>query len=248
MQIASLVLGIFGLMFSWIPLFGLFPPLLGLILGIVGLREAKEKQESIGLGVAGSALSLVALLAGAAVLLLIVFGGSSEESTVISTDSSQSPSAPADAVVTDGPLSFITTGFGCVAATAVADQAVCTLEFTVTVSASAPAEIILSHQYQLLIGQEAVDLASADVDPAAGVISPHERTYSPETGVGTCLLEFIPPGGSQTCTAVYNVPLTVELQQIKYRAEGLSAGQIVSLPLFDWPGAIDSGSTSPANN
>ena len=246
MQIASLVLGIVGLMFSWVPLFGLVPPLIGLILGIVGVRDAKEKQESVGLGVAGSALSLVALLVGVVILLLFVFGGSTDESTVTSTDPGQSSSAPADAVVIDGALSFTTTSFGCVAATA--NQATCTLEFTATASTSTPTEVLLSHEYQSLLGQEPVDLTDADIDPAAPVISSQNLTYTPKAGVGTCLLEFLPAGDSRTCTAVYDVPLTAELQQIKYQAEAFSAGRVVSLPPFDWPPSEDSTPTEPATN
>ena len=246
MQIASLVLGIVGLMFSWIPLFGLVPPLIGLMLGIVGVRDAKEKQESVGLGVAGSILSLISLLMGVAILLFVILVGSTDESTVTSTDSGQSSSAPADAVVIDGALSFTTTSFGCVAATA--DQATCTLEFTAAASTSTPAEVLLSHEYQSLLGQEPVDLTDPAIDPATTAISSQNLTYTPKVGAGTCLLEFLPAGGSRTCTAVYDVPLTAELQQIKYQAEAFSAGRIVSLPLFDWPPSEDSAPTEPATN
>lgn len=75
MQVASLVLGIVGLLFAWIPFFGLAPPVAGLVFGAVGIKEAKAKNQPAGLGVAGLILSIVATLAGLIATILFLGSG-----------------------------------------------------------------------------------------------------------------------------------------------------------------------------
>lgn len=75
--IASLVLGILGLLLSWVPCVGFFGAALagvGLVLGIVGLILAKnDAAMGKGSAIAGTILSAVALLLW--VLVTLVLGG-----------------------------------------------------------------------------------------------------------------------------------------------------------------------------
>ncbi len=73
MGVAALVLGIIGLVLAIIPAFGitaLVGAILGivaLILGIVGRRQAVERQEKTGAATAGMVLGIIALVLGGAI-------------------------------------------------------------------------------------------------------------------------------------------------------------------------------------
>lgn len=65
MAVASLVLGIVSFVFALIPFCGLIafiPALIGLILGIVGIVTNKQKKQGVGMAIAGTVLSILAIL------------------------------------------------------------------------------------------------------------------------------------------------------------------------------------------
>lgn len=65
MGVASLVIGIISLIIGFIPLCGaiaLVPAIIALILGIVSIVTGKKKNESIGVGIAGTIVSAIATL------------------------------------------------------------------------------------------------------------------------------------------------------------------------------------------
>ena len=65
MAVASLVLGIISLIVGFIPFCGiiaLIPALIALILGIVAIVINKKKGEKIGMAVAGTILSAIAVI------------------------------------------------------------------------------------------------------------------------------------------------------------------------------------------
>lgn len=72
MAVAALVLGIIGLLISWIPVLGLLLPVLALIFGILGLNRAKRGEAgNRGLAIAGIVLGGI----GLAIALLITILG-----------------------------------------------------------------------------------------------------------------------------------------------------------------------------
>lgn len=65
MGIAALILGILSVILGFIPFcnwFALLPAFIGLILGIVEIVTKKKKNEKVGMGIAGTVLSAVALV------------------------------------------------------------------------------------------------------------------------------------------------------------------------------------------
>ena len=70
LAIASLILGIVGLLTSWIIGMGFVPGLVGLILAIV----ARKKGNKTGLIIAGLILSIIAILASFAFVCLVCIG------------------------------------------------------------------------------------------------------------------------------------------------------------------------------
>ncbi|WP_432535089.1 DUF4190 domain-containing protein [Kineococcus arenarius] len=71
--LASLILGIVGLLLCWFFGVGLIPGVIGLILGIVGMRRAKRGQATNrGVAIAGVVLSVLAILASAVFLILTI--------------------------------------------------------------------------------------------------------------------------------------------------------------------------------
>lgn len=70
--VASLVLGIFGLIGCWIPVWNLVLSIAGLVCGIICL--AREHNKSKNLAIAGVVISTLALLLSVLFLLLIIVG------------------------------------------------------------------------------------------------------------------------------------------------------------------------------
>lgn len=65
MGIASLVIGIVGLIMSFIPCIGTYaflPVIAGLVLGIIDMKQQKQKKQPHGISVAGIVLNAVALI------------------------------------------------------------------------------------------------------------------------------------------------------------------------------------------
>lgn len=60
--IGGFVCGLIGLVFFWIPFFGLVLGLLGLILGGVGISSGRRSGAGTGLAVAGLVLGLISLI------------------------------------------------------------------------------------------------------------------------------------------------------------------------------------------
>ena len=72
LAITSLILGICGLVFCWIPVFGLLIAVAGLIVGIFALKNPNGK----GMGITGFVLSIVGIVIGLSYTIAI-FGSSS---------------------------------------------------------------------------------------------------------------------------------------------------------------------------
>ena len=74
LAIASLVLGIIGLVTFWACGFGALPGLIAVVLGILGMQAANKQpgQPQRGLAIAGVVTGALAVLAGVAVFLLLV--------------------------------------------------------------------------------------------------------------------------------------------------------------------------------
>ncbi|QNV38519.1 DUF4190 domain-containing protein [Rothia terrae] len=75
LAIASLVLGILGLLTFWVLGFGGLLGLIGLILGIVAIVKLKKSHGSKGLAIAGIITSILATLLGAGMLVLSIIAG-----------------------------------------------------------------------------------------------------------------------------------------------------------------------------
>lgn len=75
MGIAALILGIISIIVGFVPLCGAiayFPAIVGLVLGIVDIVLKSKKNESKGMGIAGTVLSAIALVI--ITLWIFVFG------------------------------------------------------------------------------------------------------------------------------------------------------------------------------
>jgi len=67
---ASLVIGIFGLIFSWIPFFGLILGILALVFGIVGINKINKNTtlKGKGLAITGIVLGIITIIIGFSVI------------------------------------------------------------------------------------------------------------------------------------------------------------------------------------
>lgn len=82
MGIASLVIGIISAVLGFIPLcnyFALIPAAVGLIFGIIDIPLSKKKQKSIGFGIAGTVLNVLAI--ALIVVWTMVIGGVAAETS-----------------------------------------------------------------------------------------------------------------------------------------------------------------------
>lgn len=77
--IASFVIGLFCLIFSWLPIVG-FGGIVGLILGVMGMKAATKADQSKGLGLAGFILSIISIVV-AIVVSIVAVGVAHEIST-----------------------------------------------------------------------------------------------------------------------------------------------------------------------
>ena len=66
--VAGFVTGLLGLIFCWVPAFGVVLALLGVILGGVGIATGRKKGAPIGLAVSGLVLGIVALIPAVVIL------------------------------------------------------------------------------------------------------------------------------------------------------------------------------------
>lgn len=73
LAITALILGICGLVFCWIPVFGLLIAIAGLIVGIFALKNPNGK----GMGITGFVLSIVGIVIGLSYLTALFGSGSS---------------------------------------------------------------------------------------------------------------------------------------------------------------------------
>ena len=71
--ITALILGICGLVFCWIPIFGLLISIAGLILGILAFKNPNGK----GMGITGFVLSIVGIVIGLSYTIALFAGSSS---------------------------------------------------------------------------------------------------------------------------------------------------------------------------
>ena len=61
LAIAGMVCGIVSLVLFWIPFFGVVPPIVGLVLSVLGMKKLKEAGVPTGMAVAGMVCSIIAL-------------------------------------------------------------------------------------------------------------------------------------------------------------------------------------------
>ncbi|WP_432505497.1 DUF4190 domain-containing protein [Kineococcus arenarius] len=74
--LASLILGIVGLLLCWFLGIGIIPGIIGLILGIVGMKRAKRGlATNRGVAIAGVVTSVLAVIASAIVLAITIAVG-----------------------------------------------------------------------------------------------------------------------------------------------------------------------------
>ncbi len=64
MAVAGFVVGLVGLLLFWIPYLGAVIALVGLVLAIVGFRQANERQAPKGLAIAGLVCAIIGVLLG----------------------------------------------------------------------------------------------------------------------------------------------------------------------------------------
>ena len=72
MYVASLVLGIVSLIFSWIPFINVILAIIALIISIVAMVTKKEIKKGRGMGIAGTILSSIALFISIVYFVLII--------------------------------------------------------------------------------------------------------------------------------------------------------------------------------
>ena len=234
MRIASLVLGIIALLFSWIPLIGgLFLPLaiVGIVLGAVSV--AKEKKKKKGKGGSSRKLAIAALITSIISILSIIgftiFWATRPSSTypvrIDVTDSS--------AAVIAGELQFMTTDFTCSSWFSSATRN-CFLEFTVSnLSEEAEVELLASEYPALVIpysrlvsgGNPQRDSSLTEEELELGTL----RT--PNSGI--CSDERILPGGSSTCSVSFNMGPMPLPEALEYKVSSSSGKRVrIALPPF----------------
>ena len=81
LAIAALILGICGLVFCWIPIFGMLIAIAGLILGILSLKNPNGK----GMGITGFVLSIIGIVFGLTYTIAIFAGSTSSFSKTYSS-------------------------------------------------------------------------------------------------------------------------------------------------------------------
>lgn len=64
MAIGGFVVGLIGLLLFWVPFLGVILALIGLVLSVLGMRQANERGAPKGLAIAGLACSILGVLAG----------------------------------------------------------------------------------------------------------------------------------------------------------------------------------------
>ena len=210
MQVASLVLGIIGLVMVWIPIVGMIPAVIGLILGIVSVKAAKKAQQESGLGTAGLVLSIIAIVGGLITLAGVFFLAEEIE------DTSKSRLEIFEGPVADGVLKFTTQAFAC--GQSVDGVANCDLFFTIEVNAGASQDLTFSHTHQSLV---TVDATDSDPDRVESASLPID---------GSCPSEQLRAGNIITCRATFSLPDESSAEYAIYKADQNSVGVRVLLP------------------
>jgi hypothetical protein len=84
LAVAGFVCGLVGLVFCWVPVFGLALAILGVVFGVLGRRH--------GLGIAGLVLGIIGAIVGV-IITIAVFSAASDSSSVPTpADTTVSPS------------------------------------------------------------------------------------------------------------------------------------------------------------
>ena len=79
--IAGFVTGLIGLVFCWVPWFGVLLAGIGVVLSAIGISSGKKKGASIGLAIAGLVCGIIALIP-AIIIMVALFQVAAELSTV----------------------------------------------------------------------------------------------------------------------------------------------------------------------
>ena len=73
-SISSMILGIVGLVFIWIPPFSFVVSVVGLILGIVGKKKSRAAGVPSGMATAGIVCSTIALVIWVIMITIVILG------------------------------------------------------------------------------------------------------------------------------------------------------------------------------
>ena len=225
MQVASLVLGILGLMAGWIPITGLVLAAISLILGLISVKRAKAEKQPTGLGTAGSVLGAIGVVAGLMTLAFYVFANDSEDPATVAV---QPASSTVESI--DGGLMFVTTSFSCATIIETGGNW-CTLAFSVTDSPETePAEsLAIDYRAASLVGPL---LAAEDLGPDAegGVfLDQGSVEYGPNNG--SCSSDQIQPPEAVDCQAFFGIDAgSQQPDYVIYRASVGSDGARITLP------------------
>ncbi len=226
MQIASLVLGIVGLLLVWVPVFGQVPAIIGLILGILGIKDAKAQEESAGLGVVGVVLSAVAIVVGLiiTVVLFVVVNKAGDLAE-------QLQPSPAYQTVADGDLLFTTRMFICYpGGTDNPDAQSCILEYEVQASPTIREPVSLYQLDLLLVTAEAYPYL---VYPFS--FDDH-LSHKIRASGGWCSSYALEASESTVCQSRFRVlPEYGFAVYVDYKAGPLTFGNRVWLPSFGNP-------------
>ena len=83
MAVAGMILGIIGVVFAFIPIFGAFVAIpcvgVGLPLAAVSFYQARKREEPLGMPIAGLATTIVAFLITVGWIVLLIIGMAVEE-------------------------------------------------------------------------------------------------------------------------------------------------------------------------
>ena len=224
MQVASLVLGVLGLLAGWIPITGLVLAAIGLILGVISVKRAKAEKQPSGLGTAGLVLGAIGVVAGLSTLAFYIFANDTPDSESAQVSPTPVGAAAYQQVVVDGGLQFATTNFSCAPIIETGGSR-CTLDFSVTDQPETETAESLAIDYRTasLVGPL---LAEEDLGPDGdGGVFLDQGSVEYGASTGSCSSDQIQPPEAVDCQAFFEIdPSGQQPEQVIYRASIDSAG------------------------